>query len=36
MLEGRPEGDGQFMPEERREWLDKSIDAILKWIGAPQ
>lgn len=33
VLEGRPEGDGQFTTEERREWLDRSVDAILEWIG---
>ena len=32
VLEGNPEGDGAFMNEERKEWLDKSIDAILKWM----
>jgi hypothetical protein len=32
VLKGHPEGDGAFTLEERQEWLDRSIDAILKWM----
>jgi len=34
VLEGRPEGDGHFMYEERTQWLEKAVTAIKEWMVA--